>query len=663
MESPKTPPGSRTAVLLGGLSAPLLIMATAGRFYPPEINPAPTLNLYVAVSPADAGQAVYFLAPIVAIVAGLLLLRRWPLLLVVAGLLALPNLLQTVWSPPALIQALTWAAQPLAFIALLAAAQSMLRRGAAGWGTLLAALGVGAAPLGMALPGFWWPSTEGIATAQRALVLVPLAFAAAAAVLLRGRDPEAAGETGWARTRLILAGGLALTLSFPLGSISPERLGAMLDVSSATIVRNAYLVYVIAGAITLVVVTALAAMAGPWSLGGALTVATAMVAMVAPVLLALHALEPSGAALPAIAAGVAIGAALARSRRRFPLTVGMAVAAAIVLFITYAGTSGNPDRLIQLRSVVPAVLIAVAVIGAVTATAGTVASALAPTGAVPATLGPLAVVLALGGRWVVVATTYRKSEVQDLRPALSSGYYESIDHLPTSGILLLIAAAAVGGLGFAHQWATRRADRRRAEQIREEAAEAERNRLARPIHDGVLQVLSLMQRHGQEMGGAGARLATLAGEQERALRNLLSGGPPTAVSADADLRAALMAFTSPKVEVAAPAGRVLLPAAATAELTAAVQAALDNVGRHAGPDAHTWVLLEDEGDGVRVTVRDNGRGFEPDRLPEAAAAGRLGVAQSMRGRIDDLGGQTSIHSRPGRGTEVEFYVPRTGGRP
>ena len=110
---------------------------------------------------------------------------------------------------------------------------------------------------------------------------------------------------------------------------------------------------------------------------------------------------------------------------------------------------------------------------------------------------------------------------------------------------------------------------------------------------------------------------------------------------------------------------VVIAAAATAVVgsTAAVlaphgAAALDNVRRHAGPGARVWILLEDEGDGARVTVRDDGAGFETGRLAEAAGRGRLGVAQSMRGRVTDLGGTTTIHSRPGEGTEVEFWVPR-----
>jgi signal transduction histidine kinase len=239
-----------------------------------------------------------------------------------------------------------------------------------------------------------------------------------------------------------------------------------------------------------------------------------------------------------------------------------------------------------------------------------------------------------------------------------SSIYNPLFHLTTSAGLLLAAGGAIGGLGFARQLANRRAERKKAEQIRREAATAERDRLARPIHDGVLQVLALVRRHGSELGGQGGELAALAGEQEVALRSLLTGGGNVGRGAAEDLGNGLQALASTSVEVATPAQPVALPADTAAEVVAAVRAALDNVRQHAGPDAHVWILLEDEGDGVRVTVRDNGVGFRSERLDEAAEAGRLGISQSMRGRIADCGGTTTIDSRPGEGTEVEFWVPR-----
>jgi signal transduction histidine kinase len=275
---------------------------------------------------------------------------------------------------------------------------------------------------------------------------------------------------------------------------------------------------------------------------------------------------------------------------------------------------------------------------------------LAPRGAVPAVLGPITGVLVVAG--------VQTAPVIDLGGA-SVDRYGTVVQLDTAGALLLVAAAAVGGLGVAHYLSERWAERKHAELIRQEAAAAERERLARPIHDGVLQVLAMVQREGSELGGAGGQLAALAGEQEVALRNLLSGAATApAAGSEADLRATLNGLASPTVEVAAPADPVMLRAAVATELFAAIQAALDNVRQHAGPGARTWIFLEDEDDGVRVTIRDDGAGFDTDRLRDAARSGRLGVEQSIRGRMRDLGGTTAIKSRPGSGAEVELWLPR-----
>ena len=192
---------------------------------------------------------------------------------------------------------------------------------------------------------------------------------------------------------------------------------------------------------------------------------------------------------------------------------------------------------------------------------------------------------------------------------------------------------------------------------RTEVANAERERLARSIHDSVLQVLARVRRRGAELGGEAAELAELAGEQEIALRALVTTEPTGTSDGEADLRAALQLLGSSKVQVATPAGDVPLPAHVTGELIAVVREALSNVDKHA-PGAQVWVLLEDLGTEVVIAVRDNGPGIADGRLAAAEAQGHLGVARSIRGRVHDLGGTISLDTAPGRGTEWEFRVPK-----
>ncbi|WP_432987989.1 MacS family sensor histidine kinase [Dactylosporangium sp. CA-233914] len=257
-----------------------------------------------------------------------------------------------------------------------------------------------------------------------------------------------------------------------------------------------------------------------------------------------------------------------------------------------------------------------------------------------------------------------------------------------------------------------------------EAATRERERLARGIHDSVLQVLALVQRRGAELGGEAAELGRLAGDQEKVLRTLVTSAPavsalppspamapspaapaspaaarsrfsgprspgrssrsrssgprasgsrssrsrssgsrssgsrPPAPPEPADLSTLLGSHASDTVTVAAPAAPVHLPAPVAAEVAAAVAAALDNVAQHAGPAARAWILLEDLDDRVAVTIRDDGAGIPDGRLAEAERAGRLGVAQSIRGRIRDLGGTVTVTSSPAAGTEIELTIPR-----
>ncbi len=224
---------------------------------------------------------------------------------------------------------------------------------------------------------------------------------------------------------------------------------------------------------------------------------------------------------------------------------------------------------------------------------------------------------------------------------------------------------AIGGpiVGFlAESLQQMAAERDRAE--REAAAASERARLARVVHDGVLQVLALVQRRGTELGGDAAELGRLAGEQELALRTLIR--TQDRVTADdragtEDLAAALSALAPrPGLEIALPGGPVELPRPVVGELVAVVRACLDNVDRHVGADARAWVLLEDLGDEVSISVRDEGDGIPEGRLADAQAEGRLGVSESIEGRLRDIGGTATL-STGSFGTEWELVVPRKAG--
>jgi len=221
--------------------------------------------------------------------------------------------------------------------------------------------------------------------------------------------------------------------------------------------------------------------------------------------------------------------------------------------------------------------------------------------------------------------------------------------------VMVIAALAVGHVA---RLAVDAEDQLRLAAEREAAAR-ERDRFARGIHDSVLQVLALVQRRATELGGEAAELGRLAGQQEAALRALVGPGDASPVPAGlVDLRLELGRYAAPSVSLSAPATGVWLPARTAHEISAAVGAAVENVGRHCPDGVRTWILIEDEADAVTVTVRDDGPGIPAGRLERAAAEGRLGVAQSVRGRVRDLGGTVDIASAPGEGTEIEIRLPR-----
>jgi signal transduction histidine kinase len=245
--------------------------------------------------------------------------------------------------------------------------------------------------------------------------------------------------------------------------------------------------------------------------------------------------------------------------------------------------------------------------------------------------------------------------------AASKGYF-SIDVGRNATIVIELAVGLA--IGMAGQTA-RRAHAELQDAARLAASLEERERLSREVHDGAIQVLALVARRGREIGGATAELAELAGEQERALRRLVSvgsSGLPVVASTSTDLVALLRIRASDRVSVSLPATSVPLETAVATEVDAAVANALDNVVAHAGPDAHAFVLLEDLGDSVVVSIRDDGVGIAAGRLEQAVAEGRVGIAKSIVGRMNWLGGSARLNTGPETGTEWELVIPRRGDR-
>ena len=191
-------------------------------------------------------------------------------------------------------------------------------------------------------------------------------------------------------------------------------------------------------------------------------------------------------------------------------------------------------------------------------------------------------------------------------------------------------------------------DEERAARIRSE----ERATVAAHLHDSVLQTLALIQRHADSP----AAVARLARSQERELRTWLYEPAVATGGTWAGLVAGAVAeieddhaFTIDPVVV----GDAPLDDALSA-LGAAAREALLNAAKHSGaPSADLYSEVTPER--VSVFVRDRGKGFDPDTVPDD----RRGLRDSISGRLTRLGGTATVRSAPGEGTEVELVLPRS----
>lgn len=193
----------------------------------------------------------------------------------------------------------------------------------------------------------------------------------------------------------------------------------------------------------------------------------------------------------------------------------------------------------------------------------------------------------------------------------------------------------------------------------EVAAARAQQEWARTLHDGVLQTLAVVQRRSTD-----PELVGLARRQEQELRAMLH-------SDDVVSSRWIAAEAAQVVDVAAEVRRQVAHADATfgvpitvvviesdlrprvvaQALAAATGEAIANCAKHAGPSTVT-VCVDCDVRGVIVTVNDDGVGFDPATVPEGT-----GLTHSVRSRLAEVDGGVEITSAPGRGTEVELWIP------
>jgi signal transduction histidine kinase len=249
--------------------------------------------------------------------------------------------------------------------------------------------------------------------------------------------------------------------------------------------------------------------------------------------------------------------------------------------------------------------------------------------------------------WFAVATPFGAAAAANyfLFPSLYPGWVYSADifRLGFYGMLAVGAAREIAA------W---------QEQLAEAAASGERRRIARDLHDGLAQELafivgqtrSLVEKTGEE--GPFAHVAAAA---ERALDESRTAIAALSRNVDDTLDVALAQAAE---DVAARTGAQvrfeLAPGIRVApdlreDLARIVREAVSNAARH-GEAKNVTVALSNT-DAIRVCVRDDGKGFDPD-APRRRGFGLT----SMRERAEMRGGTVEVRSKPGEGTEVEVVV-------
>ncbi|MGW7357323.1 PspC domain-containing protein [Streptomyces sp. NPDC054802] len=229
------------------------------------------------------------------------------------------------------------------------------------------------------------------------------------------------------------------------------------------------------------------------------------------------------------------------------------------------------------------------------------------------------------------------------------------------GNVLTAAVAVIAGVALlAGPWLVRMTQDLSEERTMRIRAQ-ERAEVAAHVHDSVLHTLTLIQRNADD----GGEVRRLARAQERELRNWLYRPEGTGKEEDEEPGTLAEAVKRTAAEVEDKHGVPLevvvvgdcpLDEKLAAQMQAAREAMV-NAAKYGGAGGAVQVFAEVEGRTVFVSVRDRGPGFDLDAVPED----RMGVRESIIGRMQRNGGTARLRSVPGDGTEVELEMERADG--
>jgi len=235
-------------------------------------------------------------------------------------------------------------------------------------------------------------------------------------------------------------------------------------------------------------------------------------------------------------------------------------------------------------------------------------------------------------------------------------------NLDQAQFALLAVIAALGGVAVLTVPFWLRLVRDLGEERTQRIRTEERAEIAAHLHDSVLQTLALIQKQAE----APREVLRLARGQERQLRGWLygpagyGGGKADGQADTPTVLSEAIARACGEVEdtFAIKVQHVVVGDCELDErlagLVYAAREATVNAAKHAGV-GEISVYAEVEPDAVEIFVRDRGKGFDPDAVPED----RHGLADSIRGRMERNGGELRLRTSLGEGTEVHLRMPRT----